>query len=83
VTFNDAPYPEEEIDRVKYLVFDSTGTLAASGEATAAGDGLYEITLTAETTAKLAEGSARVEVIVVSNSVAVPSGASLELAVAK
>jgi len=83
VTFQDAPYPEEEINQVKYLVFDSTGTLAASGAATPAGDGLYEITLTAEDTAKLAEGSTRIEVVVVSNSVAVPSSAALEVAVAK
>jgi len=83
VTFQDAPYPEEEINQVKYLVFDSTGTLAASGAATPAGDGLYEITLTAEATAKLAEGSTRIEVVVVSNSVAVPSSAALEVAVAK
>lgn len=83
VEFNDAPYPADDISEVKYLLFDSAGELAVVDAAAMVEEGLYEIKLTSEQTAKLAEGSTRLEVVVVSKTVAVPSSAALQLVVAK
>ena len=78
VTFRDAPYPVADIEAVQYLVFDATGALALSGEAVAVEDGLWEVALTADQTAGLPEGATRLEAIVVSKLVAVPSFSSFQ-----
>jgi len=44
VTFEDKPYPAAFIAEVKYLVFDASGVLVASGPATAAEEGHYTVT---------------------------------------
>ncbi|MBK7897596.1 MAG: ABC transporter substrate-binding protein [Anaerolineaceae bacterium] len=67
------PYPAADISTVTYLLFDATGAQVDSGEATVVEDGLWEVVLSAETTEALAEGSNRIEVVVVSNLVALPS----------
>jgi len=82
VTFDDAPYPQADIEQVKYLLFDATGELAASGEAEAVSDGLWGVTLDGETTGKLESGSNRIEVVVVSELVAVPTFASMQFVTA-
>ena len=56
-----------------YLLFDATGTQVEAGEATAVDDGLWEVVLSADTTGALEEGSNRLEIVVVSNLVALPS----------
>ena len=73
VDFEGDPYPMRDIDGVSYLVFDATGELAAVGAATAVDDGLWEVVLGADLTSQLAAGSNRLEVVVVSKRVAVPS----------
>ncbi len=73
VTFKGDPYPAADIDNVKFLVFDATGAVAHVGAATAVEDGLWEVKMTADVTSKLAAGSNRLEVVVVSKLVAVPS----------
>jgi len=73
VDFKGKPYPSDDIEQVRYLVFDATGELAVVGDAEAAGEGLYEIVLDADLTSGLAAGSNRLEVVVVSKRVAVPS----------
>jgi peptide/nickel transport system substrate-binding protein len=78
VTFKDAPYASADIKSVSYLVFDATGVLAAQGDATFVEEGMYNVTLGAGVTAALAEGSNRLEVVVVSNLVALPTFESLE-----
>jgi peptide/nickel transport system substrate-binding protein len=78
VTFKGQPYPESEISRVKYILYDTTGAVVSVGNATATGDGQYEVTLTAAETSKLQTGSARLEVAVVPIPVAVPSFTSLD-----
>lgn len=77
VEFEGAPYPAEDIDNVKYLVFDATGAVAHVGEATLVEDGYFEIALDADVTGDLEAGSNRLEAIVVSKLVAVPSFDSL------
>ena len=82
VTFQGEPYAAEDIANVSWLVFDATGTLVATGEATAAGDGLYTVTLGADVTSALQAGSNRLQVAVSSNVVAIPSFASYEFVTA-
>ncbi|MFP4393899.1 MAG: ABC transporter substrate-binding protein [Anaerolineales bacterium] len=77
VTFEDTPYPIDDINNVKYLVFDAEGSVAHVGEAEAVEDGLWEFALDADVTGDLEAGSNRLEVVVVSERVAVPSFDSL------
>ena len=78
VTFNGEPYPADAISEVKYLVIDAQGEIAFTGVANEEDDGWYTISLTPEQTAKLTVGSNRLEVVVVSDIVSIPSFASLE-----
>ena len=78
VTFNDAPYLLSDIARVKYILYDATGAVVTVGDATAVGDGQYQVTLSADVTSKLPTGSARLEVAVVPIPVAIPSFTSLD-----
>jgi len=82
LTLFDEPYPADDLNTVKYLVFDATGALALSGEAEAVAEGEYAISLSADDTKGLPEGSAKLEVVVVSKIVAVPAFESLEFVVA-
>lgn len=83
VTFKDQPYPADEIKEVKYLLFDASGALAGTGMAEAAGDGQYVIKLTADATGKLAEGSNKLEVVVISKLVSLPTFTSFQFVTAK
>jgi peptide/nickel transport system substrate-binding protein len=67
------PYAIDDISEVKFLVFDASGALAYVGVAEAVEDGLWQIVMPADVTAELEEGSNRLEVIVVSRRVALPS----------
>jgi peptide/nickel transport system substrate-binding protein len=82
VTFNEAPYAQADIEQVKYLVFDANGALAATGEAAAVEDGKWQIKLAPDVTGKLEAGSNKLEVVVVSKLVAVPSFASAQFVTA-
>ena len=73
IDFDGEPYAIEDISEVKFLVFDASGTMAVVGEAEAIEDGLWQIVMPADVTAELEEGSNRLEVIVVSRLVALPS----------
>lgn len=78
VTFKDQPYPQSDIQGVKYILYDSTGAVVETGDATAVADGHYQVTLSADTTSKLSAGASRLEVAVVPIPVAVPSFTSLD-----
>jgi peptide/nickel transport system substrate-binding protein len=78
VTFKDQPYPQADIKGVKYILYDATGAVAATGEATPVEDGHYQVTLDADATSKLPAGASRLEVAVVPIPVAVPSFTSLD-----
>lgn len=82
VTFEGAPYATADLEQVKFLVFDATGAVAHVGAATPAEDGRWEVTLTEEVTGKLSAGSNKLEVIVVSKRVAVPSFGSMQFVTA-
>ncbi len=72
VDFEGEPYPTEDINQVKYLVFDANGELAYVGQAQATADGVWEVVLEAAVTNALPAGSNLLEVVVVSNLVALP-----------
>ncbi len=78
INFKDEPYPLADIARVKYILYDATGAVVSVGDATAVADGQYQVTLSAEETAKLPTGSARLEVAVVPIPVAIPSFTSFD-----
>jgi len=76
ITYRGRPYPAADIEEVKYLLFDARGELVASGVARAAGE-VWKVTLSPQVTGRLAPGSNRLEVIVVSKVVSIPSFASV------
>jgi len=78
VTFAGKPYPTADLDQVKFLVIDAKGEVAYSGAARAVKDGQWVATLSKDVTAKLAAGSNKLEVIVVSKRVAVPGFGSTQ-----
>ncbi len=82
VTFKGEPYPQKDIKEVKFLLYDATGAIVKVSTAEAVADGQYKITLTAEDTGKLAAGSNKLEVAVVSLAVSVPTFTTFEFVTA-
>ncbi len=70
---NGEPYAIDDVTSVQYLLFDASNNLVENGQAEADSDGLWTVTLSADTTAALAEGSNRLDIVVISNLVALPS----------
>jgi peptide/nickel transport system substrate-binding protein len=69
VDFAGEPYAVDDIDMVKYLVFDATGNLALQGDGEAVEDGYWNVTVD---TSGLEAGSNQLAVIVVSKRALVP-----------
>lgn len=78
VNFKDQPYPEADIEEVKYILYDTTGAVVDVGTATLLSEGQYQVTLDADTTSNLPSGSARLELAVVPVPVAIPAFTSLD-----
>lgn len=83
VTFNNAPYPSADLDKVSYTVFGSDGNAAASGNATMTQEGTYTIDLTADVTGKLPAGAASLSVAVSSKAVGMPTFTTYQFVVTK
>lgn len=81
VNFKDEVYPQADVRAVKYILYDTTGTVVTVGDAEAVGDGLYQVTLGADVTSQLQTGSARLEAVAVPNPVAIPAFSSLDFVV--
>jgi peptide/nickel transport system substrate-binding protein len=77
IDFAGQPYAVDDISEVKFLVFDASGALAYVGVAEAVEDGLWQVVMPADVTAELEEGSNRLEVVVVSRRVALPTTEAL------
>ena len=77
ITFKEEPYPPEEIDFVKYLLFDAEGNLVDVGTAEYFGGPTWNVVLTPELTAELPSGTVKLEVAVSSKVVAIPSYKSI------
>lgn len=78
VTFKGQPYPASELASVKYLLFDANNNLVAKGDATFVADGKYQVVLSADVTKSLAAGTNKLEVVVASNVVSIPSFQSVQ-----
>ncbi len=78
VTFNDEPYPGDEIESVKYLVFNANNEVVATGDAELTADGQYTIVLGPDVTSGLEAGANRLEVAVASRVVSIPSFGEFE-----
>jgi peptide/nickel transport system substrate-binding protein len=82
VTSKGSPYLNSDIKQVKYLLYDATGAVIATGDAKAGtGDGNYEIVLGPDVTSKLVAGSDKIEVAVVPIPVAIPAFTSVDFKV--
>jgi peptide/nickel transport system substrate-binding protein len=73
VTTQGKPYRAEDIEVVRFLLFDARGRLVDRADARQDRAGAWRVALTDKQTARLAEGSNRLEVIVTPRLVAVPS----------
>jgi peptide/nickel transport system substrate-binding protein len=78
VNFKDQPYAEADVKEVKYILYDTTGAVVEVGAAEMLSEGQYQVTLNADTTSKLPNGSARLELAVVPIPVAIPAFTSLD-----
>jgi peptide/nickel transport system substrate-binding protein len=81
VTFKGSPYAETDVKQVKYLLYDATGAVIKTGDATSVGGGNYEVVLDADVTSKLVAGSDKIEVAVVPIPVAIPAFTSMDFKV--
>jgi peptide/nickel transport system substrate-binding protein len=82
VTFNGEPYPADQIDALKFLLFNAKGEVVTVGAGDAA-DGVYSVTLPADVTSQLEEGSNKLQVAVTSKAVSIPSYANFEFVTVK
>ncbi len=73
VSFQGRPYPSVDVEFVRFLLFNARGELVELANAQAVRDGVWRIMLSPEQTARLPLGSNRIEVVVTSRVVALPS----------
>lgn len=78
VDYQGEPYSLDDIQEVQFLLFNAEGELVEIGQAEAVEDGLYQIGLDEALTGELPAGANRVEAIVTSRLVALPSLASFD-----
>ena len=78
ITFKGEPYKLDDIDKVKFLAYDSENNVVLIDDAEAAEDGKYVINLSAEDTEKFGDGATKIEVAVVPLVVAQPTFQSVE-----
>lgn len=76
ITFKGQPYPAAELEEVKYLLFDAKGQLASQGAVQRSGDA-WRVVLSGQATRALAPGSNKLEIIVISKVVSIPTFASV------
>ena len=78
ITFENEPYPLDEIDFVKYLLYGADGAIIEVATAEAVEDGHYRVTLSAETMGLLVAGSNKLEVAAVLIPVSIPAFSTIE-----
>ena len=81
VTFENVPYPQADIYKVSYMVYDATGAMVGKGDAEYVAEGQYSAKLSAETTQALTAGSAKLEFVVVPLVVSIPTFAPVQFVV--
>ncbi len=83
VTFKGAAYPADEIKEVKGLLYDATGQIVKVIDGVLVEDGHYTITVPADVAASMEAGASKLEAVVVSNVVAIPSFSAFEFVTVK
>ena len=73
ISFAGEPYPVEEVESARFLLFDGDDELAHEGDAEPIEDGRWRIELSAETLDTLGTGANSLEVAILSRSVALPA----------
>lgn len=73
VSFQGEPYPSADVEFVRFLLFNARGELVELANAEAVRDGVWRIVLSSKQSARLPLGSNRLEVVVTSRVVALPS----------
>ncbi len=76
ISHDGKPYPADDIDRVEYLLLDSSGALEAKGRAEPSGEGEWTVAIGDAQIRALGTGANRLEITVKSNAVALPRFAS-------
>jgi peptide/nickel transport system substrate-binding protein len=76
ITYEGAPYPEDAIETVQFLLFDGSGVLTEKQKAERVAGDLWTIRLAPEQVTALGIGANSLEVAVTSNRVALPAFAS-------
>lgn len=83
VTFEGDPYPDGDIKEVKGLLYDATGAIVAVLDAELVEDGYYTVTVPADVAAKMEAGASKIDIVVVSKIVAIPSFLTFEFVTVK
>ena len=83
IDFNDQPYPSSDIDTVSYTLFNSDGSITATGSADFVDEGQYQVNLSADDTAKLDAGTAKLTVAAASKAVSLPAFETAQFVVTK
>lgn len=76
VTLNGVPYPTADLESVRYLLRNTHGEIAFTGDAVAVTNGLWRVTLSAAMSAQLPLGGNELEVIVTPRRIAIPTFAT-------
>ncbi len=82
VSFKDAPYPQNDLEGVSFLLYDSEGKMVGKGQGEFVTDGQYTVRLSPELTGVLKEGASQMEVIAISKVVAIPVFATVNFVAA-
>ncbi len=82
VSFKDAPYPQNDVEGISFLLYDSEGNMVGKGQGEYVADGQYAITLPTDLTAQLKDGASQMEVIATSKVVAIPVFATVNFVAA-
>ncbi len=73
ISFQDAPYPQNELSSVAFMVYDSAGKLIESALAEYVEDGHYQAVLSSAVTDKLIAGASKIEFVVSPSVVSIPT----------
>jgi peptide/nickel transport system substrate-binding protein len=83
LSFKDKPYAANDVDSVSYILFNTDGSIVASGAATFVADGAYQVALSKDITAKLNAGTVKLAVAAASKVVSLPAFETAQFVVTK
>ncbi|MCJ7694753.1 MAG: hypothetical protein MUO40_04925, partial [Anaerolineaceae bacterium] len=83
VTFEGETYASTDIKSVSGLLYDATGAIVAVLDAVLVEEGHYAVTVPADLAAKMEAGASKVDIVVVSKVVAIPTFNTFEFVTIK